>query len=134
MNLLSWLTRHPLKGPSGIDRAQYTAEVMDRVKAQASPAPAPAPARTWLPWPRLVLTMATVAAGILLMLTVTQPTSRRMLQLAESPEAEDQWLDDTLQLLDELDESDADEATGASEEDWLKELEQLDETELAASS
>ena len=43
MHLFSWLSRHPLKGPSGIDRAQYTAEVMARVKAQVSPALAPAP-------------------------------------------------------------------------------------------
>ena len=154
MNLLAWLTRHPLKGPSSIDRAQYTAEVMARVKAPAQPAPAP-PARRllspgraaqfWLPWPpacraaaqawRLALTMATVAAGILLMLTVTHPTSRRMFQLAQSQAAEDQWLDDTLQLLDELDENVSDEATGnASQEDWLEELKQLDDTELAASS
>ena len=134
MNPLSWLTRHPLKRPSGIDRAQYTAEVMARVKAQTSPAPAPTPVRFWLPWPRLVLTMATVAAGVLLMLTVTHPTSRRMFQLAESQDAEDQWLDDTLQLLDQLDENATDEATGASEDDYLEELKQLDDTELAASS
>ena len=134
MNPLSWLTRHPLKGPSGIDRAQYTAEVMAKIKALDVPAPAPTPARSWLPWPRLVLTMATVAAGVLLMLTVTHPTSRHMFQLVQSNDAEDQWLDDTLQLLDQLDENAADEATGASDEDYLEELKQLDNTELAASS
>jgi len=134
MTLFSWLSRHPLKGPSDMHRAQYTAEVMAKVKAETQPAPAPSPVRAWLPWPRLALTMATVAAGVLLMLTVTHPTSRRMSQLAQSQNTEDQSLNDTLQLLDQLDENAADDATGTSEEDVLQELKQLDDTELAASS
>ena len=137
MNLLTWLTRHPLKGPSGIDRAQYTAEVMARVKALAPP-PTEVVGKPWRQlvggWPRLALTLATVAAGVLLMLTVTHPTSRRTFQLAQSQDAQDQWVNDTLQLLDELDENASDEATDASEEDYLEELKQLDETEIASSS
>ena len=141
MNLLSWLTRHPLKSPTDIDRAQYTAEVMAKIKAQVQPAPAPAPVRIWLPWPRLAMTLATVAAGILIMMTVTHQASRQLAHppeavlIAESPAADDQWLEDTLQLLDELDEDVSSETAGdGSEEEWLEELELLDETDLAASS
>jgi len=137
MNLLSWLTRHPLKRPSGIDRAQFTAEVMAKIKAQVQSAPAPAPVRIWLPWPRLAMTLATVAAGILIMMSVTrlQP-GQPVTTLAESPAgSEDQWLEETLLLLDELDEDVSSESAGdGSEEEWLEELEWLDETELAASS
>lgn len=134
MNLLSWLTSHPLKKPSGIDRAQYTAEVMAKIKAQLQPAPAPV--RSWLPWPRLALTLATVATGILIMVSVTrlQP-GQPVTTLAESPASEDRWVEDTLQLLDELDEDVADDTVGGtSEEEWFEELQLLDETELAASS
>ena len=139
MNLLSWLSRHPLKGPSDVNRAQYTAEVMAKIKAAESPAPAPA--RVWLPWPRLSMTLATVAAGILIMMTVTHQASRQLAHppeavlIAESPAADDQWLEDTLQLLDELDEDVSSETAGdGSEDEWLEELELLDETDLASSS
>lgn len=136
MNLLLWLTRHPLKKPSGIDRAQYTAEVMAKIKALDAPAPAPAPARSWLPWPRLAMTLATVATGILIMLSVRHQAQAPLPQLAESPAAsEDQWLEETLLLLDELDEDvSSDTAGDGSEDEWLEELELLDETDLASSS
>ena len=152
MNLLSWLSRHPLKGPSDVNRAQYTAEVMAKIKAAESPAPAPAPparrllspgraVRFWLPWPRLSMTLATVAAGILIMMTVTHQASRQLAHppeavlIAESPAADDQWLEETLQLLDELDEDVSSETAGdGSEDEWLEELELLDETDLASSS
>ena len=184
MNLLSWLTRHPLKGPAGIDRAQYTAEVMAKVKAMSQPAPAPAPVHVWLPWPpayrprgagrRLALTLATVAAGISLVIGTAHYRTYQLahqithdsqllaaldepeveplaadqveavadeletmdtLQLAESVPSGDQWVEQTLQLLDELDEeAPEDAASGASEDDWLQELEQVDESELTASS
>ena len=174
MNLLSWLTRHPLKGPTGIDRAQYTAEVMAKVKALAQPAPAPAPVRVWLPWPRLALTLATVAAGVALVIGTrhyqTQQLAQQIasesqllaaldepeheplaadqveavadeletmdtLQLAESLPSDDEWVEQTLQLLDELDEDVPENAASdASQDEWLQELEQVDESDLAANS
>ena len=120
MNLFSWLSRHPLKGPSDVNRARYTAEVMAKIKAAESPAPAPA--RVWLPWPRLAMTLATVAAGILIMLSVRpQAPTAPLPQFAESPSAsEDQWLEETLLLLEELDEDVSSESAGdGSEDEWL---------------
>ena len=145
MNLFSWLSRHPLKGPADMDRSRFTAEVMTKIKAEESPAPAPS--RIWMPWPRLAWTLATVAAGILIMMSVTHQAPRQLAQppqpvetvvLAESPAtaSEDQWLDETLQLLDELDEDAAsgESAGNGSDDEWMQELESLDEAELAANS
>ena len=62
-------------------------------------------------------------------------------QLAESPPSDEQWLQQTLQLLDQFtDETKGASPTGASEEapssddSWLKELEMLDDTEFSSSS
>ncbi len=54
--------------------------------------------------------------------------------LAEAPaESEDDWLQETMDLLDELDqEMPAADDTPTDDEDWLKELEQVDEAELSA--
>ena len=140
----------------------------------SQPAPAPAPARVWLPWPRLALTLATVAAGISLVIGATHYRTSQLaqqiihdsqllaaldepeleplaadqveavademetidtLQLAESAPSDDQWVEQTLQLLDELDEeAPEDAASSASEDEWLQELEQVDESELTANS
>lgn len=59
--------------------------------------------------------------------------------LAESSASqEQQWLDQTLELLDQLDEDvpgvNSDEPSGNDEEEWLKELDTLDEGPSAASS
>ena len=55
--------------------------------------------------------------------------------LAEAPQDDDSWVADTLQLLDRLNEELPDDAAGESNEDeWLKELQTLDESELAARS
>jgi len=63
-----------------------------------------------------------------------------ILVLAESVPSDDQWLDQTLQLLQQLDEDAPGDVTGTggnaseSQEDWLNELQQIDETELTANS
>jgi hypothetical protein len=56
-----------------------------------------------------------------------------LLVLAESPPAEDAWVEETLQLLDQLDEELPEDEAGSSD-GWLEDLEMLDESELAASS
>jgi hypothetical protein len=57
------------------------------------------------------------------------------LVLAEAPPSDDSWVADTLQLLDQLDEELPDDASSESnEDDWLDELQMLDENELAARS
>jgi hypothetical protein len=59
-----------------------------------------------------------------------------LLMLAESsPAAEDdQWLDQTMQLLEQLDEDLPGDVSNDASDDWLNELQQIDETELAANS
>jgi len=57
------------------------------------------------------------------------------LLLAQAGEDDAGWLEQTLELLDELDEALPEDATGdSSDEDWLRELEFLDDSDLAASS
>ena len=142
--LIDWLSQHPLQRPPSDDRARYTREVMARVRLAASPGRAPARWPLWLLWPRLGLTLAAAAAGVLLAAGTLRLTALRQAQapapeegtyrLAESPDAgEDQWLADTMQLLEQLDEE-IEAAEGEPDDDnALKELQLLDETELAAS-
>jgi hypothetical protein len=56
--------------------------------------------------------------------------------LAEAPEDDAAWLTQTLQMLDQLDQELPEDATSApgEEEEWLQELQSLDESELAAPS
>ena len=143
--LKTWLTRHPLKEPTTLDRADYTREVMARAKALDQPVPSPA--RSWFPWPRLVLAVVTAAAGLALVIwtanrstsQVAQAPAHTTLTLAESPAGDAQWIEETVQLLEQLDENDgvSQDATGGasnSDEDWLNELEMLDEGDVASSS
>ena len=58
--------------------------------------------------------------------------------LAESLPSDAQWTDQTLQLLDEADDDPSEglfsDPSDASEDEWLQELQQLDESDLTASS
>ncbi len=143
--LTRWLARHPLRQPPAWNRAHYTREVMARMRrmAQGARAPAQAPGRSW--WPKLALTAA-AALGVLFAVGVNRMHERAAMQeaavppaggayqLAESPEGNEAWLDDTLALLEQLDEAiDAADDEG-DDARTLKELEQLDDTELAAKS
>lgn len=138
--LNQWLHRHPLKELPTEQRSRYTAEVMARVRRLAPPASKLV--RRWLPWPgRTALTLASAVAGIAIAVAVSQtvrapgriPTPS-VAVLAESPADEDQaWLEETLQLLDELEEELPEDAA-PDDESWLEELEMLDEAELAARS
>lgn len=145
----TWLARHPLNAPTDLGRSSYTAEVMARVKALAEPAPAPAPARSWAAWPRWALTGAVAAAGMAIAFGVArsirrdEPLARdpastpQILRLAESSPSDESWVEETLQLLDQLDEDiseDASSDAAGADEEWLDELEMLDERDLAASS
>ncbi len=177
----AWLTRHPLKGPHGVEAARYTDEVMAKVRALQPPASVRAPLRFWLPWPRLALIAATAAVGLLIVmgtlhraqlqlasaidrdaqvitavdeLVPTAPAgsgatpedlaqelqTADILVLAESVPSDDQWLDQTLQLLQQLDEDVPEETisasghTAESQDDLLKALQQLDEKDLTANS
>lgn len=139
--LKSWLRRHPLKEPEAEPRSRYTAEVMARVRPHTN-APVGVGIRRWLPWPgRAVLAFASVAAGIAVAVAVSQAVRLPGLVprpsaavLAESPADEDQaWLEETLELLDELEEELPEDAA-PDDESWLEELEMLEDAELAARS
>lgn len=148
MDLVTWLTRwlrqHPLKGPSEEEHAHFTAEVMARVRALTPPEPVRVPVRRALPWPgRAALALATAAAGIAVVMAIAPRTARQLAReprhpvvLAETPTDDEAWMSETLALLDQLEEDVPDEALGDEtlDEDWLEELELLDEEELAAKS
>ena len=134
--------------------AEVMARVKARVSAPHAPGVRVQNRLAW-GWPRLAAGLAAAAASVLLALTVHgawrgQRLARAaaeeaevlvaldeealplreedLLLLAEMPaETDEQWLDETLQLLEELDEALPDDATsGGSEEEWLKELERLE--------
>lgn len=63
-------------------------------------------------------------------------TTDTLLLLAEAPASQndEQWLEETMQLLDQLDEGASSGSEEGSDDDWLDDLQLLDETDLAASS
>ena len=168
-----WLSTHPLREPLQLDRAHYTAEVMQRVKG--APEPAPIYVVRWTTWPRLALATAAVAAVALLVVgrvgerpvqmattveddlnllaALDEPAlvegvdaedlealaqeleTNDVLLLAEAQPSDEQWLDETLLLLDQVDEDVPEDAVGDGADDqWLDELQLLDEQELSVSS
>ena len=143
--LKTWLTQHPLKAPETLDRARYTAQVMRTITDEI---PLPVPAARWFAWPRLAMAFATTAAGVLIVLLGTAHRTdhrlaqlaphappARALMLAESTSSDEEWIQETTRLLDQLDEdSSTDDANATSDEEWLKELHTLDEDDLGASS
>ena len=197
-----WLTQHPLKEPAETDRAQYTAEVMARVRRLAQPAPAPRRV-WWLPacrdavwswwcdagrpacraaaqaWRPVLVTVTAAAAVVLVVGRVNQAPIRvahdaedgpmvaavdkqpliaqpavpedalveefaqsveefllaEALILAESSSEDEAWLEETLRLLDALDEDLPDGGTEDwSDDDWLDELDLFEDEDFFASS
>lgn len=151
--LRTWLTRHPLKEPADAARAHYTAEVMARVRAVGSlpgGSPARVPVRPWarwshslrqvVGWPRFAVAMAT-AAGVAFAVHTASQTRRQLAQQPQGvtvsdPSSDEEWLEQTLQLLEQLEEDSSTETAGdgADEEDWLEELQWLDDSELSTAS
>lgn len=139
-----WLTRHPLDTPAGVDRARFTADVMAKINALPSVsgrAPVLAPVRVWTIWQRLSLTVATVAAGAAIAVVALRSSHQQTagpaepLVVAEAQSDDDEWLQETLQLLDQLDEDVASDAVqNGTDEDWMQELQMLDETDLSTGS
>ena len=143
--LTQWLARHPLRQPPAWNRAHYTREVIARVQRLAPGVRVPAQTRgRW--WPQLALTASAAALGVLFAVGVNRVHERAAMQeaaapmaggayrLAESPEGNDQWLEDTLALLEQLDEDIEAAEDEGDDSRTLKELEQLDDTELAVKS
>ena len=150
--LRSWLMRHPTKEPTDAERAHYTAEIMARVRTLGplpGGSPARAPVRPWAWWPRIAMAMAT-AAGLVFAVSTAHQTRRQLTQqpqgatashpsavLAESPTSDEAWLEQTLDLLEQIDEEPPSAETagdGSNDEKWLDELQWLDERELSTAS
>ena len=137
--LKDWLARHPLREPRELDRASYTAEVMRTITEEA---PRPVPIGRWLArlrqgfggqaWPRFAMALAATVAGALL---IVLSTAHRPMMLAESTSADETWIKETTQLLDQLDdESSKADANATSDEEWLKELQTFDERNPGSNS
>ena len=143
----AWLAAHPLKRPDDAARSPYTAEVMRQVRAlHELAAPRRLARPVWTGWLTLTAGLATVAVALVVVLTLTPgsrtqtarvaPTaSGALIRLAESS-GDESWLDQTTQLLDELNEdasTDGADEDSASDDDWLKELDTLDQDTHPAS-
>lgn len=142
-----WVAQHPLNVPPAERPDDYAADVMRRVRGLHEPSPARRVRYpVWHGWVTLTAGLATAAVGLILVLTLT-PQSRIQLTRAITPapgglmrladsSTEDSWMDQTLQLLDELNEElpadNADE--GTSNDDWLKELDTLEQHDQASPS
>ena len=146
--LTAWLRCHPLRDPSGVNPDRFTAEVMERVKAHRQLAPV-ASGIPWLSWPRPAFSALAAGVGlvvVLVLLTMGRRTSRLSedkppqdfptpWQMAESaPTSDEQWIDETLQLLDQVDDAAETDVEEPSDEEWLEQLELLDGSELATNS
>ena len=143
-----WLSRHPLREPTPIDSRQFTYEVMERIESLRQSAPRPL---FWVFWPRLLLATATAAALFIIVSHLTQTGNDRLARqppqsipntpsqpvisqegvvLAEDKMSDEDWIAQTLWLLQELDDEDIvdDKNDGLeSDEEWLEELEELGE-------
>ena len=163
--LRRWLSGHPLREPSTRHMSRYTADVMAKVKGLEQRAPAAAVRSAWLAWPRLALACACAAALVLVVWIRREPSAtllaeledeaaldlyaaddlddleaelqtEDLLLLAEAPPDDATWVEQTVQLLNDLDEELPEDGTagGTSDQEWLNELEMLDEDDLSASS
>ena len=157
--LTRWLAHHPLKGLSEEERSRYVAEVMTRVKA-LQPFPVIRPAMGW-GWPRLTVPALATAVGVALVVwfTVRQPAPRvavtslpsssspqtsevlpappapvseQGVRLAAAIPSDEEWIRQTLQLLEQVEEGDETSPLEGSdgEAEWIEELEWLDDQDL----
>ena len=141
--LATWMQRHPLKEPPMMGR-EYTREVVSKLAGQAQPARTSRP--WWLVFPSPGYALVSAAAIVVIIMALVKPPAQvakssahpTAAVLAESDTQDETWVQQTMQLLDQLeDESDptaGNTTTPQSDEEWLKELETLDEADLAASS
>lgn len=153
--LHAWLARHPVKAPAP-DRDAFTARVMRRLEQAPQPQRWVWPRLAWvaalaaaavlmaLQLPggasRLAATIERDAA-VLAALDVpvdgdlSDEQLASFIQLAEQPAGatdDAQWVEETIQLLDQLNES-ASDNNAADDEDWLHEIDSLEQESSASS-
>ena len=132
--LASWLTRHPVKEPLRMG-SDYTREVISKLTVDAQPA---RPVRRWSGvffHPAYALVSAVAIVLIVTALVRPQPIPAPQLA-AETPTEDETWIQQTMQLLEQLEQTD--DASGhqptQSDEEWLQELEMIDDADLATAS
>lgn len=144
--LTQWLRQHPVKQPKSIEPDRFTQQVMQRVRAlETPPLQERAPrAATFGFWPRLVLAGAGAAVAAMLVLQVRPASAPAPILassapqevsvvLAESSQDDATWVEQSMQLLNELEEDPALQAED-SDTEWLDDVQAVDEAELATSS
>ena len=147
--LHGWLARHPMKTPTQEEQRRSTASVMERVRTMG-PHQHDVSARvgwSWA-WPRLAIALAAIVI-VVSVSRVSQPVRRQLAQQPHQaaparPDAQsaapqtmtdDEWVDQTLKLLEQLDEEVAPSTSTESEDEpWLKELDLLDERDVSNAS
>ena len=144
--LRTWMARHPLKAPPDYDPAQYTAEVMATIRTTVTPRPArslrpPWPWAVLASWPRPTLALAGALGLIVVLLIVQRVIPQRLLagdtappprQLAEDVSSDAEWIQQTLDLLEQFDEDVPVNNPSADDEKWLDDVDMLEE--LGSSS
>ena len=140
-----WMNRTTVRIPSQHDPAQYTAQVMERVRASSRPAVAAAPLVFWRSWSRVGLATALAAAAIFVWVVRPQRSSVQVAQqidqqvavLAESNSTDEEWLEQNLQILNEVDDGapleDLD-ASSQDDESLIEELQLLDKGDISTAS
>ena len=158
--LRSWLAGYPVKLPAEHNAAQYTADVIERVRAIERPSAAPVPRQTWrhLTWFAAVATAALImvvtgrqlghgplgpSGGLAFHPALTNGETEAMAQemavldamvIAEAePSADEEWIDETLLLMEQLGE-DASADPTSDEDRLLEDLLQDEPNQPQASS
>lgn len=153
--LHTWLTRHPVKAPAP-DRDAFTAGVMHRLEQAPQPQRAAWPRLAWvaaLAAAAVVLALrlpgganrlaASIEGDAAMLAALDVPVDGDLsdeqlasfIQLAEQPAGatdDAQWVEETMQLLDQLNESASDD-NAADDEDWLHEIDSLEQEPSASS-
>ncbi|HBQ37984.1 MAG TPA: hypothetical protein DD714_03105 [Candidatus Omnitrophica bacterium] len=134
--LTGWLGTHPLRMPDATS-PDYTKHVMTRIRRASEPKRSAffesfASLTSWVVQPLPALVMGAVAA---LMIGVTLTQHHRGLRVVAEVGDEERWIEETLELLDEVEEVPED-PTGDSQaaEDVWQELQELDEAEWSLGS
>lgn len=130
--LREWVSHHPLRAPQPSQSSACTAHVMSRVRALSQPRQ-PAVLRSvasllaWWRQPQLALVMGAV---LLIVGTFTLMPRDRGAQVIAEMDADERWIEDTLELLNEIEELPEELSFDAqSTDEWWQELQELDDTE-----
>ena len=116
--------------------SDYTREVISKLTVDAQPA---RPVRRWLGvFSHPAYALVSAVALILIVTALVRPQPVPAPQLAAETASEDAtWIQQTTQLLEQLeqtDETSSGQQPAESDEEWLQELEMIDDADLATAS